>query len=472
MGLAAAATDLAVSAVFVLLWRLDRQPHLLAFGLSFGGLAGSLISSSFGHWIGLSAIAEPFADFFYIGSVALLVGGCLALMQQAFSWRLLLGLGFGFFLIVQGAARLGILGVIYVPPLSGALYGWLALLFFRQPARPSHRLLAVMFAIRAAINLAWPPFHFAHLGGIVENADQVLVVTIALALIVSDLTSARRRAERATAELCGQATALTRLNAQLAEERAQADTANRAKSQFLANVSHELRTPLNAVIGFSDVLANNRIGTAHSESAEYGRLINTAGQHLLGVINDVLDMSRIEAGKVTMTPGPMDLRATVKSALTLAGHQAEARDILFIPEIADDSATMDADEQLIKQVLINLLSNSFKYTEPGGKVCLRARALPGDRTEVTVTDTGIGIPAVELPRIFEPFAIGGSAMTRRRGGIGLGLSITKRLVELHGGTITISSEVGAGTTVTVILPRHQAGAVAAAPAQPVKASAA
>jgi len=472
MGLSAAATDAAVAAVFILLWRLDRQTHLFCFGLSFVGIALSLLCSSLGHVTGATDLAEPFADAFYIGSLALLASGCRTLLRRAVSWRLVAGAAVGFFLIVQVAAQFGLPGVAYVPPLSGALYAWLATLFFSRRTERRNLLLGLLFGARAAINAAWPPFYLAGLAGVVVSVDQVIIVATALVLIVTDLTRARQQAEAATAELSQQTQALTTLNAQLAQERAQADTANRAKSQFLANISHELRTPLNAVIGFSDVLTHNRIGDSASKSAEYGRLINIAGQHLLGVINDILDMSRIEAGKVTMTPRPLDLRSVVQSVTALTGHQAEARAVTFHCTIDDAAADLEGDEQLLKQVLINLLSNAFKYTEAGGVVRLSATAETNEQIKIMVSDTGIGISAQDLTQIFEPFVFSGSALTRRRGGVGLGLSITKRLVELHGGTIQIASEVEKGSTVTVVLPKRQASDAAGAKPRLTKVSAA
>ena len=454
LGLSAAATDAAVAGVFLFLWRLEKAAHRLAFGLSFAGVALSLLTSSLGRLAGASAWAEPFADAFYIASLALLAGGCLALAGRACPWRALAGGALGFYLAVRITALLGVPGVAYVPCLSGALYAGLALVFLSR-RRLGDRLLLVLFTIRASINLAWPLFYGADLGGIVESADQVVIVTIALVLIVSDLSRARHQAESAMAELHRQTEALTALNRQLAAERAEADAANRAKSNFLASVSHELRTPLNAVIGFSDALSQPELAATAAKGEEYAKLINAAGQHLLGVINDILDMSRIESGKVTMLPRPINFRLLVHGVVALTGHQAEARNIDFRFTVEDGAAELEGDEQMVKQVLINLLSNAFKYTDPGGQVRLTAGAAEDDRIRITISDTGIGIAAADLTQIFEPFMFSGSAMTRRRGGIGLGLSITKRLIDLHRGTIELTSEPGHGTTVTVLLPRRQ-----------------
>jgi signal transduction histidine kinase len=399
IGIAAAAMDLAVAAVFLVLWRLDRRPYLLAFGVSFACVSLSLISATLGRWTDRPLYAEPAADLFYIASVAVQVGGCLTLMERRFSWKVVLGAAAGFFVLVRVVAQLGVPGQAYVPSVSGLVYGWLACLLLTRQREPITLLLGLLYGVRAAVNLSWPLFYRAELGGVIVHADQVLVVVIALVLIICDLTAARQRAERVTVELTEQAQKLKALNGQLAEERTQANMANRAKSQFLANISHELRTPLNAVIGFSDLLANNRIANAASSSAEYAGLINSAGQHLLGIINDVLDMSRIEAGKITMTPRPMNLRSVLDAVMSLVIHQARARRIAFSTQIDEAAAAIDGDEQLIKQVLTNLLSNAFKYTEPGGAVRLEAAEAGSEKIRIAVTDTGLGIASKDW-RIF------------------------------------------------------------------------
>jgi signal transduction histidine kinase len=460
LGFSTAATNLVVAGIFILLWRADRNPHLLAFGASFGSLALSVAMNTSGRLLNVSPIVEPAADALFIASVALLTDGCLTLSRMR-RGRIILGLSLAFFIVVQVLAAFGIPGVLYVPTIGSGVYAMLAARLYFQPARQAGRTLAVLLLLRCAINLAWPWFLAKGIGAAIFAADQLIIVTIAMLLIVSDLTAARRRAERATAKLFEQAGDLRRLNRQLVTERTQADAANRAKSEFLANISHELRTPLNAVIGFSDVLAHTRLGEGRERSVEYGSLINTAGQHLLAVINDILDMSRIEAGRVSLSPRIIDLASVTEGALALTGHQAQSRSIDFSVAVADDAKALEADEQLLKQVLINLLSNAFKYTEPGGTVRLTAERSGGDTITITVRDTGVGIPADDLPNIFEPFFFSGSALTRRRGGVGLGLSITKRLVELHHGRIAIASTVGQGTTVTVSLPRNRPGAPAA-----------
>ncbi|WP_395022767.1 sensor histidine kinase [Dongia sp.] len=466
IGMAAAVTDLAVALVLGVLWHLDRRPYLLIFGVSFAAVALSLVASTTGRLTGQQAYAEPLADLFYIASVAVQIGGCLILTGRRAAWSILGAGAAALFLLAQVGTKFGVIGFFYLPALSGAVYVGLGFLLLAGHRETITLLLGLLYMLRAVVNLAWPLFRQMELGAVIAHADQVMIVTIALVLVICDLSAARRRAEHITDALTRQADALKVLNVQLAEERTQADAANRAKSQFLANMSHELRTPLNAVIGFSDMMSNSRVINAAGSTTEYARLIHSAGQHLLGIINDVLDMARIESGKITVQARPMNLRTALDAVMGLTIHQARARRISFSTQIDDGAVAIEGDEQLLKQVLTNLLSNAFKYTEPGGAVRLEAAADGLDEIRITVTDTGLGIAAKDLPHIFEPFVFSGSAMTRRRGGIGLGLSITKRLVELHGGTIAIASTLGKGTTVTIVLPKQQEAAASPAEAAP------
>jgi signal transduction histidine kinase len=243
-----------------------------------------------------------------------------------------------------------------------------------------------------------------------------------------------------------------RAELELKQAKEAAEAANRAKSAFLAQMSHELRTPLNAVIGFSEVIATQHLGPISQSYRDYGGQINTAGQHLLGIIEDILEMSRIEAGRITLAPEPISLKSTVRSVLSMTAHQVDARAVDLSVDIDEDADRFEADPQRLKQILINLLSNALKYTNLGGHVRLTARAA-GEDIEIRVEDDGIGIAPADLNLIFEPFAFSGASTTRARGGIGLGLSITKTLVDLHHGHLEIESELGQGTTVSVRLPK-------------------
>ena len=238
----------------------------------------------------------------------------------------------------------------------------------------------------------------------------------------------------------------------LIEARDLAEEASRAKSRFLANMSHELRTPLNAVIGFSEVMTHEMFGPLGSARyLEYTRLINESGSHLLELINSILDMSKIEAGRFTITPESFDLEETVNQALGFVTFQAERNGVLLERAIAPEVRSIVADKRAVLQILINLLSNGVKYTQKGGVVRVTAGLMAG-RLELSVLDTGIGIGAADLARLGRPFEQVESQYTRAKEGTGLGLALVRALAHLHGGTMTIESVLGEGTCVRIMLP--------------------
>jgi cell cycle sensor histidine kinase DivJ len=230
-----------------------------------------------------------------------------------------------------------------------------------------------------------------------------------------------------------------------------AEAASRVKSEFLANMSHELRTPLNAIIGFSDTMRARLFGPLHARYEEYAVLIHEAGQHLLSLITDILDLSKVEAGKFVLDPQPVDLAESVAYCLDLTRRRAEEGGIRLTAEVPDGLPELIADRRSVKQILLNLLSNAVKFTPAGGAVSLSARALEG-RLQLTVHDNGIGIPGEALARIGLAFEQASNDPMRAREGTGLGLALVKSLVEQHGGRMTIASREGAGTTVSVELP--------------------
>ena len=246
--------------------------------------------------------------------------------------------------------------------------------------------------------------------------------------------------------------ALRRQAVALAESRQEAETASRAKSQFLANMSHELRTPLNAIIGFSDVMTKGVFGPIGSPRyLQYAADINRSGQHLLELINGVLDMSRIEAGQHALSPEEVELAALAEECLGYVSVRAEESGVALENATGAERLRVRVDRRALRQILLNLLSNAVKFTPRGGRVRIEARS-EGKAVAISVADSGIGIPAADIERIFEPFQQAESTVARRREGTGLGLSITKNLVALSGGSIAVASEVGKGTTITVRLP--------------------
>ncbi len=231
-----------------------------------------------------------------------------------------------------------------------------------------------------------------------------------------------------------------------------AEEANRTKSAFLANMSHELRTPLNAIIGFSDAIRQQLFGpVSNKRYLEYVSDIYASGTHLLSVINDILDMSKIEAGKYEIHRERLDATEVVTATARFMRVRADEAGVQLRVD-APGSVTLMADMRALKQILLNLLANAVKFTPRGGSVTLRVRGFE-HHVEFLVIDTGIGIPARDLPRLGQRFEQVDNAMTRRKEGTGLGLALCRSLSELHDGAISIASEVGRGTTVTVRLPR-------------------
>jgi len=230
------------------------------------------------------------------------------------------------------------------------------------------------------------------------------------------------------------------------------ETASRHKSEFLANMSHELRTPLNAIIGFSEVLGERLFGDLNDKQAEYVTDIAESGRHLLALINDILDLSKIEAGRMELDASDVDLPMAIGHTLSLVRERAQRRGIAIGASFEPGVGVVRADERKVKQVLLNLLSNALKFTPEGGTIDVRAAGFD-DRVEVSVKDTGVGIAPEDQEAVFEEFRQVGAA-DKRIGGTGLGLPISRKFIELHGGRLWVASEPGKGSTFTFSLPRR------------------
>ena len=242
------------------------------------------------------------------------------------------------------------------------------------------------------------------------------------------------------------------LSRRLKDERDKAERAASSKSAFLANMSHELRTPLNAIIGFSEIMTNELAGPLGDPSyKDYARDILTSGQHLLDMINDILDMAKIEAGKMTISTQPIDPVDPVDAAIRMIRRRAEEKEIEFVLEAQQNMPDIDADHRAIRQMMLNLLSNAIKFTDKGGRITVTVEQR-GPDIYFGVTDTGIGIPAEDLPRLATPFEQVSKTRDRNHEGTGLGLALTKSFAEMHGGRMQLSSIYGEGTTVAFILP--------------------
>ncbi len=294
-----------------------------------------------------------------------------------------------------------------------------------------------------------------------RTADGGLVMTAADITALKKQENALRSNEealqRAVQKLEDNASELAELAAKHQAETIRAEGANQAKSEFLANMSHELRTPLNAINGFSEMMAEEMFGPLGDRRYKgYAADILSSGQHLLALINDILDMSKIEAGKMSLHPEPLAISEVVEDAVRLIRNRAEAAGLTLLVNIAPDPPMVEADYRAIKQVLLNLLSNALKFTPSGGRVAIAVdHVLQGDepaRLNIAVTDTGIGIAESDLERLAKPFEQIESQHSKTQQGTGLGLALTKSLVELHGGVLDIRSKAGAGTTVSFTLP--------------------
>ncbi len=236
----------------------------------------------------------------------------------------------------------------------------------------------------------------------------------------------------------------------------EADLANRAKSEFLANISHELRTPLNAIIGFSEVIKNQLIGPVGTPKyRDYANDIYDAGHHLLAVINDILDLSKVEAGAAELHDEEVAVPALIRSCATLVGERLRAGELTLVQDFADPLPPLRADPQIMKQIMINLLSNAIKFTPAGGTITVRVWIRPADGYVFQIADTGIGIAFDDIPKALARFEQVESQLSRKYEGTGLGLPLTKSLVELHGGSLDLQSEVNAGTTVTLRFPAER-----------------
>lgn len=281
-----------------------------------------------------------------------------------------------------------------------------------------------------------------HEGRLVDSEKELIAT-------VMDLKQSRQKLQAQTQQLAD-------LAERYLDQKAQAESANRAKSEFLANMSHELRTPLNAIIGFAEVMQSGIFGTLGSEKyEEYCADIRGSGEYLLSVINDILDMSRIEAGRTSLTKQPIAVNASIQRALRLVSEQIKAKNLTITVDVIPEDIVVPADERAIHQILVNLLQNATKFTSDGGCITVRTRQA-GDAINLYVEDNGIGIPDHALQKLGRPFEQVETEFSKSYKGSGLGLAIARSLTELHGGSLRIRSQEGVGTIVLVHLPLTEA----------------
>ncbi|HZW20965.1 response regulator [Noviherbaspirillum sp.] len=307
-------------------------------------------------------------------------------------------------------------------------------------------------------------FYAGRIYGLLAATFVMVTLLLENGVLYARLAESNTRERERAAELERLGGNLEQANHLLAAKNRQLQEASRLKSDFLANMSHELRTPLNAIIGFSEVLKDGLVGKLEAQQKEYIADIHGAGKHLLALINDILDLSKVEAGKMTLELEPVPVEMLVRECLHVVRERASAQRLELTADIEDDLDDVLLDARKTRQILYNLLSNAVKFTPEGGTVRLCARKAGGERfpqgrfahyLELSVTDSGIGISPQDQARLFQPFTQIDSRLSRRHEGTGLGLALLKRFAELHGGDVMLRSAPGEGSTFTVLLPWRQ-----------------
>ncbi|MES2071451.1 MAG: response regulator [Pseudomonadota bacterium] len=325
-------------------------------------------------------------------------------------------------------------------------------------------------------------FYFGRIYGLLASGFVLMMLLLENGMLYARLLAAHQRERQKSADLQSLSLELESTNGKLNESNQQLQEASRLKSEFLANMSHELRTPLNAVIGFSEVLKDGLVGPLSSKQTEFTQQIFHSGRHLLSLINDILDLSKIEAGKMVLDLEPVELDALLQESFAVPQAQAQARGISLDFDNPLGGRTLLADSRKLKQMLYNLLSNAIKFTADGGQVTLklaicrrgqvalaaeapasaRLLSLPAgefqDFLQISVCDTGVGIGSADMMNLFQTFRQVDASLTRRHEGTGLGLAMVSRLAALHGGTVGLRSTPGLGSEFVLWLPWREAGA--------------
>jgi signal transduction histidine kinase len=433
------------------------KPLCVFYALALGpapAIAGFLSAIYFHYWLGREYLTSAF-DWYATDALCYSIIVPILMTVRADAFRKM----FERDQVVVTLLLLGVVGGTIV--LNYAARGWpLAFLFF--PA-----VLLVTFQrgftggaialLMTGIYLMVPVLTGGETGALKPHSlrEQIIVVQVFMAVtgfsvvLVGATLAERRRLED------GLAAAIVRAESSREEAlvaRDAAERASRMKSMFLATMSHELRTPLNAIIGFSELIHTNLHGP-HGDPRyqEYGGLIHNAGRHLLSLINDILDMSKIEAGKFELNRETLDMRDVIHDCLDLMRERASQGGVELRVEAAATPLRIDADQRAMKQILLNLLSNAIKFTPQDGRVAVRATLSDG-KLILRVKDTGIGIAADQLNRLGNPFVQVRSSAGASHEGTGLGLALVRALAEIHGGDMAIESRLGGGTTVTVSIP--------------------
>jgi len=322
------------------------------------------------------------------------------------------------------------------------------------PATVMGLAIAGMHYVAMEASIFYPMAGIRISGTVYSSTSLALVigfVSASVGLLTLAIAALVERSELATS-LLAEIARRERIQNDLLAAKEAAESANRAKSDFLANMSHELRTPLNAIIGFSEVMRKGMFGQLNEKYAEYAGMVHDSGTHLLTIINDILDLAKAESNKLELHQEEIDVACVIALSSTIVRQMADRAGVNYEVTMANLPPGMRGDAARLRQILINLLGNAVKFTPSGGKVSLSAEAMPDGGLQFRVADTGIGIPKDKMELAMAPFGQVGSSMARQHDGTGLGLPLTKRLVEMYGGTFDLSSEPGRGTVATVRLP--------------------
>ena len=322
------------------------------------------------------------------------------------------------------------------------------------PASVMGLAIAGMHYVAMEASIFYPMAGIRISGTIYSSTSLALVigfVSVSVGLLTLGTAALVERREL-TASLFAEIARREQVQHDLLAAKEAAEAASRAKSEFLANMSHELRTPLNAIIGFSEIMRKGMFGPLNEKYGEYAGMVHDSGTHLLAIINDILDLAKAESNKLELHQEDIDIAREIALCGTIVQELADRAGVNYDVTIADMPPLVRADAARLRQILINLLGNAVKFTPSGGKVMLLAQALPCGGLQFRITDTGIGIPKDKMDLAMAPFGQVGGTMARKHEGTGLGLPLTKRLVEMHGGTLDLSSEPGQGTVATVRLP--------------------
>lgn len=450
-----ALTTLLVAAAFLMMWSRLRWTRLLSFGASFASLGMVLVYIAIGIHTDNFPFRQQIAAAGVISALVFLIAGSVSHCGLRVPWRLLASGGSVLWIAAQIInASTGVLSVTYIPFLTGLAYLFCAALFAKYRVGRGDRILSILFLLRGAIHMPWPFIVFTPLADFVRAMDQALVLAIGLALIVSELLRARAELASANATLQDQAHALMIANDKLDQERQLAVSASNAKSAFLANMSHEFRTPLNAIMGFSEVLADHPRGKLAERSADYGRDIHTAATILLDFVDQILELSRLEANRIDFTPETLDVECLVDRAIDAARSKHGANPAAIVKHFEEGTGSVEGDERLLRQALIGILNRALRLSDKGGSVRILAGPEIENSVRIEVTDHGPPLDTTELAEAFNPFHVSDAIIVPKGGGIDLGLPLAKRFIEVHGGAISIDSSPDAGTTVSIDLPRH------------------